>query len=89
MHIILQLTIYDYNEKIPVDMLAYYSTSHYSTTVYFTALYKNSKLGQNNTLVIILLQIPILIEKVSLESIAGFYLLHLNTHTRKPWVIKK
>ncbi len=34
-------------------------------------------------------QIPILIEKVSLESIAGYYLLCINTHTHKPWVIKK
>lgn len=34
-----------YNEKITVDMLAFYSTSHYSTIVYITELYKNSKSG--------------------------------------------
>lgn len=45
MHIIPRLTICDYNEKITVDMLANYSTSHYSTIVYITALYKNSKAG--------------------------------------------
>lgn len=34
MHIILRLTICDYNEKITVDMLAFYSTGHYSTIIY-------------------------------------------------------
>lgn len=47
MHIILQLTLCDYSEKITVGMLAFYSTSHYSTIVYIyiTVIYKNSKSG--------------------------------------------
>lgn len=45
MHIIPRLKICDYNVKITVDMLAYYSTSHCNTTVHITALYKNSKAG--------------------------------------------